>query len=64
MSDYRLKRGQERFQVVDGPLENREFIPGVIYQEIPEREAGRFEEVVATQPTTKKSKTAAEVDNA
>jgi len=59
--EYKLKPGQERFRVCDGPFANREYAPGVIYSEVPPQESGRFEEV--RKPTVKKSKTA-EVDNA
>lgn len=45
MKAYRLKPGQEAFQVVDGPCEGVTFRPGMTYHEIPPREAGRFEEV-------------------
>lgn len=45
MKSYRLKPGQEAFQVVDGPCEGVTFRPGVVYTEIPIREGGRFEEL-------------------
>lgn len=63
MAEYMLKTGQERFQVVDGPFENRTYVPGVIYGEIPPEEAGRFEDVSAPAISTKKLK-AVEVENA
>ena len=46
MTQYKLKPGQERFQVVDGPYENRQYEPGMVYPDIPPEEAGRFDEVV------------------
>ena len=65
MAEFKLKPGQERFQVVEGPCANRCYLPGVVYKEIPENEANRFEEIlsVAAPVAVKKSK-ATEVDNA
>ena len=45
MPQYQLKPGMERFRMVDGPFENREYAPGIIYTEIPPGEAHRFEEI-------------------
>ena len=45
MSKYKLKPGFEAFDVVDGPLAGRKFKRGVLYSEIPENEASKFEEV-------------------
>lgn len=42
---YRLKTQFEAFTVVDGPFERRHFEHGKPYDEVPEREAHRFEEV-------------------
>lgn len=45
---YRLKKGQERFQVVDGPLAGRDYRPGAEYDEkdVPAAELKRrFEKV-------------------
>jgi len=56
MTEFKLKPGQERFQVVDGPCSNRSYVPGVVYTDIPDREVHRFEEVVAAPPVLKKSK--------
>ena len=63
MPEYILKPGQERFQVVDGPFENRSFLPGVIYSEIPPEEAHKFDDVSAPVVSGKKSKSS-EVENA
>ncbi|MDH5524444.1 MAG: hypothetical protein OEY01_10700 [Desulfobulbaceae bacterium] len=43
----RLKKGQERFQVVDGPLAGRSYKPGVEYDEteIPAGDRKKFEKV-------------------
>lgn len=63
MADYKLKAGQERFKVVDGPFENREYLPGNVYQDIPPSEADKFEQVVSEpviQKQTKKTVEAAE----
>lgn len=40
---YQLKSGQPAFQVVDGPCKGRTYRPGETYQEIPPREAARFD---------------------
>jgi len=55
MADYKLKPGQEKFQVVDGPYAGRKYQPGVTYTDIPPEEAHRFAKVVP--PVTKKAKT-------
>jgi len=48
MALYKLKPGQEAFQVVDGPCEGRSYQPGVVYTEadIPPQEAKRFQEIL------------------
>lgn len=40
---YRLKRGCEAFEVVEGHLAGRKFIPGRTYEEIPAAEAHKFD---------------------
>mgnify|MGYP001344782933 CR=1 FL=1 len=40
---YRLKKGQQEIEVVDGPMAGRRFLPGIEYQEIPEAEKARFD---------------------
>jgi hypothetical protein len=42
---YRLKTQFEAFTVVEGPFERRHFEHGKTYDEVPAREAHRFEEV-------------------
>lgn len=42
---HRLKKGQEAFEVVDGPMAGRKFRPGEVYAEIPAQEKRRFEAV-------------------
>jgi hypothetical protein len=37
-----LKPGQETFEIVDGPFVGKKFEKGVIYETIPEHEAGKF----------------------
>lgn len=47
---YKLKKGQESFTPVEGPMAGREFAPGRIYEEIPPGTEGRFEKI-QPQPT-------------
>jgi len=42
---YQLKKGQESFTVVEGPMAGRSFRPGQTYTDIPAAEARRFAEV-------------------
>jgi len=42
---YRLKQTSPEIDVVDGPLAGRKFKHGEVYEEIPEGDKGRFEEV-------------------
>ena len=42
---HRLKKGIERFQVVDGPFAGRKFEKGKEYAEIPPDEAAKFEKI-------------------
>lgn len=42
---FKLKKGQEAFEVVDGPMAGRKFTPGVEYAEVPPQEKQRFAEV-------------------
>lgn len=47
---YRLKPGQESFQVVDGPYAGKTFERGKVYTDIPPEEKSRFEKMpVETQ---------------
>ena len=52
MAEYRLKPGQEKFQVVDGPRAGAKFQPGKTYNDIPPGEVERFEEVAETAKAT------------
>ena len=45
MTHYRLKKGVENFQVVDGPFAGRKFVRGKIYNEVPPEEKGKFEKI-------------------
>lgn len=42
---YKLKNNVAEFDVVDGPLAGRNFRRGVLYDEIPSNEAGKFETI-------------------
>lgn len=42
---YRLKQGQESFQVVDGPYAGKTFDRGKPYTDIPPEEKRRFEKI-------------------
>lgn len=45
MKEYRLKKGMESFQVVDGPMAGRKFLKGEVYTEIPPGEVRKFDEI-------------------
>ena len=60
---YRLKKGIEKFQVVDGPFAGRKFEAGKAYDEIPAGKAKKFEKIPApaageTGQESKKGRTA------
>jgi hypothetical protein len=40
---YKLKPGQTGFEIVDGPLAGRRFLPGEVYPEVPPGDEDRFE---------------------
>jgi len=42
---YKLKKGFENFQVVDGPFAGRKFEKGKEYDEVPPDEAKKFEKI-------------------
>ena len=44
---YQLKKGQEAFTLVEGPLAGRTYKPGERYQEIPRELSGRFTAIKA-----------------
>lgn len=50
---YRLKKGQESFQVVDGPAAGRKFERGVEYDRPPQGEEWRFETINLNPPIPK-----------
>jgi len=63
---YRLKKGQENIQIVDGPDAGKKFKRGVEYDEVPAGENSRFERVPEPKPKTEKTATkkdAGEVTN-
>jgi hypothetical protein len=55
---FQLKKGQEAFTAVEGPLAGKSFAPGKLYAEIPPLEAGRFQEIkeAAEKPAKADSK--------
>ena len=40
---YKLKRGVQAFDVVDGPFAGRKFVPGKEYAEVPPQEKHKFD---------------------
>jgi len=57
---YKLKKGRESFEVVDGEFAGRKYIQGKTYDKIPPEEKGKFEKIEdsgqsATQTADKKS---------
>jgi len=44
---YQLKKGQEAFTVVEGPLKGKTFKPGARYDDIPPGMSGRFAAIKA-----------------
>lgn len=55
MTQYRLKKNQPAFEVVDGPMAGKQYTHGVTYTEIPAGEAKKFIEI---KPVVGKGKTA------
>ena len=57
---YKLKEGQEAFEMVDGPMAGQKFKPGFHYEEIPDRYKDRFQKVKkqTAKPMGKKTETA------
>jgi hypothetical protein len=52
---YKLKKGREAFEVVDGPMAGRRFVPGKKYAEIPPMEAVLFEKIKQAAPAKAKA---------
>ena len=52
---YRLKKGQESFQVVDGKFAGRRYERGREYDEIPPEESRRFEKIPIPRDNKKQS---------
>lgn len=42
---YKLKKGIENFDVVDGAFAGRKFVRGKVYGEVPPEEKGKFEKI-------------------
>lgn len=45
MTQYKLKKGIENFDVVDGAFAGRKFVRGKVYTEVPAEEANKFDEI-------------------
>lgn len=54
---YKLKNGQETFQVVDGPETGKTYKRGVEYESIPHGEEHRFEKMAKPVPMEEPVKT-------
>lgn len=50
---YKLKPGQESFEIMGGPDEGKQFFRGNGYQTIPAGYEDRFDEITAPAPATK-----------
>jgi hypothetical protein len=44
---YRLKTGQQDFEMVDGPFEGRKYVRGAVYDTVPPGEEWRFDGIDA-----------------
>ena len=53
---FKLKPGQESFIPMSGPMAGRKFLRGSVYEEIPESEIHRFEQVKKQSTTPLVSK--------
>jgi len=45
MTQYKLKKGIENFDVVDGPFAGRKFVRGKVYGKVPSEEKQKFDEI-------------------
>ena len=45
MTQYKLRKGIENFQVVDGAFAGRKFVRGKVYGEVPPEEKRKFEKL-------------------
>lgn len=54
---YKLKKGVESFEVVDGPMAGRKFLRGKVYKEIPSGEAKKFEKIEEQKMGKRKEET-------
>ncbi len=55
MTQYKLKKGIENFDVVDGPFAGRKFVRGKAYGEVPPEEKRKFEEIKPIKARGQKS---------
>lgn len=53
---YKLKKDQEKFEMVDGPHKGKVFEQGISYDEVPKEYKGRFDEVKPGPPPEKEKK--------
>ena len=53
MTQYKLKKGIENFQVVDGAFAGRKFVRGKAYTEVPPEEKQKFEKVQVSKGAPK-----------
>jgi hypothetical protein len=61
---YRLKKNQENFTIVDGPDAGKKFVKGKVYESVPTGYAAKFDEVPADTPVVKDMNAAAETTTA
>jgi hypothetical protein len=45
MMQFKLKKGVESFEVVDGPYAGRKFVRGKVYTDIPPEEKKKFDQI-------------------
>jgi hypothetical protein len=62
MTMYRLKKGQESFQVMSGPMAGKTFNRGKMYEMISEQEAHRFELIEHKKPQDRQTSDDTNVD--
>ena len=55
MTQYKLKKGIENFQVVDGAFAGRKFVRGKVYGEVPAEEKKKFDEIKPAVISEKKA---------
>jgi len=55
MTQYKLKKGIENFDVVDGAFAGRKFVRGKVYGEVPPDESKKFDEIKPIEVRDQKS---------